>query len=251
MVHWLFMYTTSLVTYFCSSLSDYKQVVVTIERKHTHGSDQLSSVPVGRIAVLKHHKLSDIEPLIDEALKQYSNSLSEHRRVIASDSSSASSTLNPQNRTNKTSGNSLSELVQKELHKDSDSHLSVLKNSLHMLSRMDLSGRSIASYRIGNLSWKAGGLLPSMKSKNLFGMFGEAKGTISRIGRSAKTMEVTVTLKGTHQNNTSLIPRSQRFCSLVCVFYTECKLKNKKWGRLGNEVASFPGLPACVSRAWE
>ena len=188
-----------LVAYFCPPSPDYKQVVVTIERKHAHGSDQLSSVAVGKIAVLKHHKLSDVEPLVDEALKQYSNSLSEHRRIIASDSSSVSSTLDPQNRTFKNGGNPLSELFQKELHKDSDCHLGVLKDSLHTLSRMDLSGRSIGSYRIGNFSWKAGGLLPNMKSKNLFGMFGEAKGTISRIGRSTKTMEVTVTLKGTHE----------------------------------------------------
>ena len=173
-----------------------------IERKHPHGSDQLSSVVVGKITVLKHHKLSDMEPLVDEALKQYSNFLSEHRRITASDSSLMLSTHDPQHKTYKSGGNSFSKLFQKELHKngeDCDLHLSVLKDSLHTLSRMDLSGRSIASYRIGNFSWKAGELLPSMKSKNLFGMFRETKGTISR--RSTKTMEVTVTLKGTHYKN--------------------------------------------------
>ena len=187
--------------------SDHKQVVVIVERKHPHGSDQLSSVVVGKITVLKHHKLSDIEPLVDEALKQYSNSLSEHRNITASDNSLVLSTLDPQHKTykSKSGGNSLSKLFQKELHKngeDCDLHLSVLKDSLCTLSRMDLSGRSIASYRIGNFSWKAQELFPSMKSKNLFGMFGEAKGTISRIGRSTKTMEVTVTLKGTHHKIT-------------------------------------------------
>ena len=176
---------------------EYKLVTVMIEMKHTHDCDKPTSTAIGKITVLKHHKLSDIEPLVSETLRQYCDTLGDHRRIAHSNTAAHSTALYS---SNTASSNSLSELLQRELQRNGDCydrHVNILRHSHHQLARMDLSGGSIASYRIGHFSWRAGELSPGVRSKNLYGMFGDMRGTLSRIGRGTKSLEVTITMKGT------------------------------------------------------
>ena len=94
----------------------------------------------------------------------------------------------------------LSEAIKRELSRSQEGRdlEKLLGDARRELSQMDLTAASIASFRIGQTCWRPGELPLNLRSKNLFGVLAEGRNSITRIGigRSSKTLDVHISLKG-------------------------------------------------------
>lgn len=75
-------------------------------------------------------------------------------------------------------------------------YLKMLWGAQQDLAKMDLGGSSIASYRVGPLSWAPGELGKQQKGKSLHAMVGDRKGGGLGWITSGKPTEIHITLKG-------------------------------------------------------
>ena len=193
-------------------------------------SDSDYRTAIGRISILHHHKLSDLELLVQEALQQYWNALkvfgnsksieeggattihgqkgsldatinlwegchSLHDRIVRAFSLSKSFVRQEE-------GNYVNPDVKDACVRWSKGFLKLCRSRT---STMDLNEESILSYQIGTLYWTPGEIPVSAKLKTLFNLFGEferEQGHQSRRGGGGGVaeqnglMEVTVSLKG-------------------------------------------------------
>lgn len=78
------------------------------------------------------------------------------------------------------------------------SDLKYLRESLRGLAKMDLGGQSIASYRVGPLSWAPGELGKQQRAKSLHAMVGDRRGGGLGWITGGKPTEIHITLKGIH-----------------------------------------------------
>lgn len=216
-----------------------RQVMVYVEScgsSPIHSSSNLMSdsdyrTAIGRISILRHHKLSDLELLVQEALKHYWNALKVfgNSRSIEEHSPETShsqkevhdgisfwegcSSLNDRI----TAAFSLSKAFA-ENQKEGDyvnpgtkeSYLKwsrdFLKHCRSCTATMDLTEESVLSYRVGSLSWTPGEIPSSAKLKTLFSLFselerqqhrGHGKMVRDAFEEGEKLTEVTISLKGT------------------------------------------------------
>ena len=171
---------------------------------------QQARLVIGQLSILPHHRLADIEPLIADLLSQYCNTLrgcclytsnpgekptqSTDNQGLSVDSKSARA-------------ESLSEKVEAEyelasvlkggsVHKARkegylrDCYESV-KNVREKISPLDLTGDSVATYQVGSVRWRPGGLDRGTGSKTLLSVFNEAK-----LNEKRSQDVVRITLKG-------------------------------------------------------
>ena len=189
------------------SLAESKEVTVFVEQslQQTNDSIHPPAVAIGRLAILRHHKLPDVELLIDSALRQYCHALRGHRPDPPRESKSPTPDSEEEN-----GPVTLSEILGKKLYREHGSKTpsGILRDSYHRLSRMDLSGSSVSSYRIGQIQWNRGELPKSVKSKNLFSLFGERRSSVTRLGKGGKSLQMFIFLKGV--------------CVTVCVHCDVC-----------------------------
>ena len=198
-----------------------------------HSSSNLMSdsdyrTAIGRISILRHHKLSDLELLVQETFKQYWNALKVFGNSITTEDHSPTS-LSQKEECNGvsfwegcsslndriTAAFSLSKALSE--HQEGDGVNSrererylkwsrdFLKLCRRRTSTMDLSEESVLSYRVGSVSWTPGEIPSSAKMKTLFSLFGELErqqhGGGGKMARDAleegeRHLEVTVSLKG-------------------------------------------------------
>lgn len=188
-----------------------KEVTVCID---TNGSklqtDSLlpSSVAIGKITILRHHKWSDVELLVEETMRQYCHYLKGHGSLKLPASSRVSLRNQSESSDDEPSGGSrdsspLSEAIKRELSRSQEGRglEKLLGDARRELSQMDLTAASIASFRIGQTCWRPGELPLNLRSKNLFGVLAEGRNSITRIGigRSSKTLDVHISLKGSSE----------------------------------------------------
>ena len=225
----------------CVCLFNYaesRQVVVYVESccsSPVHSNSNLVSdsdyrTAIGRISILRHHKLSDLELLVQEAFKHYWNALKVFGNSRSVDDSLSESSLSQTELA--TDGidfwegcSSLNERITaafslskafSDHNKEGDwvnpdTKESYLKWSKGHLTRcrsrtatMDLTEESILSYRVGSMSWKPGEIPSSAKPKTLFSLFGELERQQQQRGQTARDgleegerlIEVTISLKG-------------------------------------------------------
>ena len=199
-------------------------------------SDSDYRTAIGRISILRHHKLSDLELLVQEAFKQYWNALKVFGNSRTVDDRLQESSLGQKEECFKgisfwegctslndciTAAFTLSKAFTE--HQNGGSYVnspgakeSYLKWSRGFLnqcrsrtSTMDLTEESVLSYRVGSMSWTPGEIPSGAKLKNLFSLFAELErqqqqqygGHRGRMGRDEleegeRMMEVTISLKG-------------------------------------------------------
>ena len=204
---------------------------------HTSSSSLMSDsdyrTAIGRISILHHHKLSDLELLVQEAFSQYWNALKVFGNSRSVEEGGAKVGHEP-SKNDKLTGvelwdgcKSLQERITKAftlskslvgqneggVHTSDDDFKDTyvrwskdfLKLCRSRASCMDLNEDSILSYRIDSLCWKPGDIPNGAKLKTLFNVFGELErqkghSSPSRGGECLEgdegLMEVTVSLKG-------------------------------------------------------
>ena len=184
---------------------------------HGDGPSSKGSVAIGRITVLRQHKLSDVEILVHQALEQYckilrgyshSSTTSNHLSVDSSEEKS-STHLQP--------ARLLAERILREYEfskqlvqpscmseQDRDDSIETYREKCEQILRenfvktesLDLSESSVSSYQVGSYEWKAGRLEKGVRMKSLFSVFGEMGGKTGNDGSGSEIPEVFVTLKG-------------------------------------------------------
>ena len=218
-------------------VAESRQVVVYVEScgsSPVHSSSNLTvsdsdyRTAIGRISILHHHKLSDLELLVQEAFREYWNALkvfsdsrlieeggansppcpkggldtginlwegchSLHDHIVRAFSLSKSFVRQEE-------GNYINPDVKDAYLKWSEAFLKLCRSRT---ATMDLSEESVLSYRIGTFCWKPGEIPVGAKLETLFSMFGEferqqshetQKGGPLPLGEGL--MEVTISLKG-------------------------------------------------------
>ena len=211
-------------------------------------SDSDYRTAIGRISILRHHKLSDLELLVQEAFKQYWNALKVFGNSRTVDDRSQETSLGQkEERFNGitfwegctslndciTAAFSLSKAFtehQKEGNyvnspSAKESYLKWSRGFLNQCrsctSTMDLTEESILSYRVGSMSWTPGEIPSGAKLKTLFSLFAELErqqqqqhgcGKVGRdeLEEGERLMEVTISLKGKESFN-------------IILFYFLCK----------------------------
>ena len=195
-------------------------------------SDSDYRTAIGRISILHHHKLPDLELLVQETFRQYWNALklfSSSRSVEDGTGGKFSAYGTKASRLdgfNFWDGcQSLQErilqafsLSKSFVHSEDDGYYShtnsqdlkgvyvrwtkaFLRLCKSRVLTMDLCEESILSYQIGSLCWKPGEIPVSAKLKSLFNLFGELERQQGQTTRGvpteqARLMEVTLSLKG-------------------------------------------------------
>ena len=192
----------------CNCYAESRQVVVYVEScgsSPVHSSSNLVSdsdyrTAIGRISILRHHKLSDLELLVQEAFKQYWNALKVFGNSRTVDDRSQESSLGQKEECFKgisfwegctslndciTAAFSLSTAFTEHQNggnyvNSSGTKESYLKWSRGFLnqcrsrtSTMDLTEESVLSYRVGSMSWTPGEIPSGAKLKTLFSLFAE------------------------------------------------------------------------------
>ena len=213
------------------------QVVVYVEScgsSPVHSSSNLTSesdyrTAIGQVSILRHHKLSDLELLVQETLKQYWSALklfgnsrsiedngdltthnqeeldavsfrefegctSLHERIMKAYSLSNMFTHHEE-------GSNMNSNLKKKTYLEWNK--AFLKHCRTSMTTMDLTEDSILSYQMGSICWKPGEIPMNAKLKTIFSMFGELEKQHGRMSRGApeegdRSMEVTVSLKGKH-----------------------------------------------------
>ena len=195
------------------SLAESKQASVTIELPGAadHPDSAPQPLTIGKISILRHHRLSDVEPLVDCALEEFCHHLHSFSSVQSSKTASSPKVSHaiPRSKENLERGleygrgggggggggaegkdGLILEAIQRELKLGKEQLVSqsvaYLQQRHRALSYMDLEGASVAGYRVKGISWKRGELR-STGFKNLFSMIGE---------RDTEPLEVYITLKG-------------------------------------------------------
>ena len=219
-------------------VSESRQVVVYVEScgsSPVHSSSNLTvsdsdyRTAIGRISVLHHHKLSDLELLVREAFREYWIALKVFGDSrLVEEGAAANSPPSPKggldaginlwegchslhDRIVRAFSLSKSFVRQEEgnyVNPDvKDAYLrwseAFLKLSRSRTATMDLSEESILSYRIGTLCWKPGEIPISAKLDTLFNMFceferqqGHETCRGSGLPLEKGLIEVTISLKG-------------------------------------------------------
>ena len=203
-----------------------------------HSSSNLMSdsdyrTAIGRISILRHHKLSDLELLVQEAFKQYWNALKVFGNSSSIEDHSPETSLGQKEELEGVcfweSCSSLSERITTAFslskgfadHQTEGDYVNpqakesylkwsrdFLKHCRNRMATMDLTEESILSYRVGSMSWTPGEIPSSAKLKTLFSLFGELERQQQQYHGHGKTsrdefeererlMEVTISLKGT------------------------------------------------------
>ena len=197
---------------------------------------QATPIAIGRVTVLRHNKCLDVEQLTAQALEQYCHNLKGHIPMSESDVESRHSNGNSSTACSHHSGDSAllhqlsrfekksatdwwaesssnwTEYLHRNLQYDTAAKLGprgtqesqgrgatsddFLRTAKQNLLKMDLNGASIASYRVGPLSWSQGELSKQQKGKSLHGMVGDRRGGGLGWIAGGKPTEIHITLKG-------------------------------------------------------
>lgn len=225
---------------YCTTES--REVVIYVEScgsSPVHSSSNLTvsdsdyRTAIGQISILHHHKLPDLELLVQETFRQYwkalklfsnSRSVEDGTGVKLSAYGTKAGRLDGFNFWD--GCQSLQErilhafsLSKSFIHSEDDVYSSYANSHQDLkgvymrwtkaflrlcksrVSTMDLCEESILSYRIGSLCWKPGEIPESAKLKSLFSLFGELERQQGQTTRGvptkqARLMEVTLSLKG-------------------------------------------------------
>ena len=187
-------------------------------------SDSDYRTAIGQISVLRHHKLSDLELLVQEAFKQYWNALKVFGNSRSIEDASAGTSLGQTGfgfwegcsslNERITAAFSLSKAFSDRQRGECESQevkerylkwsRGFLEQCRSRTSVMDLTEESILSYRVESMSWKPGETPSGAKVKTLFSLFGELERqqhhhhgyTRKGVEEGERTMEVTISLKG-------------------------------------------------------
>ena len=230
-----------------------RQVVVYVEScgsSPVHSSSNLVSdsdyrTAIGRVSILRHHKLSDLELLVQEAFKQYWNALKVFGNSRSVEDHSPEASLDKKEghdgisfwesrgslNDRITAAFSLSKAFTEQQNEGGcmnpgmkESYLKwsrdFLKHCRSQTATMDLTEESVLSYRVGSISWTPGEIPSSVKLKTLFSLFGELErqqhgghGKTSRdaLEEGERLMEVTISLKGEYSKK-ALFDQALNFC---------------------------------------
>ena len=208
-----------------------------------HSSSNLMSdsdyrTAIGRISILRHHKLADLELLVQEAFKQYWNALKMFGNSRSIEDHSPEIPLGQKEELNGISFwescSSLNERITAafSLSKAFTDHQQegdfvnphekegylkwsrdFLKHCKSRTATMDLTEESVLSYRVGSMCWTPGEIPSSAKLKTLFNLFselerqqqyrGHEKTSRDEFDEGERLVEVTISLKGTYSKKIS------------------------------------------------
>lgn len=196
---------------------------------------QATPIAIGRVTVLRHNKCLDVERLAAQALEQYCDNLKGHIPMSESGMESRHSNSNSSTATRShhsgdgelshqlsrfeksstdwwaESSSNWTEYLQRNLQYDTaakpgtqesrgregeSDNFNFLRTAKQNLLKMDLNGASIASYRVGPLSWSQGELSRQQKMKSLHAMVGDRRGGGLGWIAGGKPTEIHITLKG-------------------------------------------------------
>lgn len=180
--------------------TEFKAVPVLVEPDPSNG--QKDRLAIGQLHILSHHRLSDLEYLIDDLLHQYCQNLrgSSLCSIVQGlpkiedtwASAGHAQTLSDRvRRESELAAVLKSDSMAKQKYLKNCSQL--IKNTCSRIAPLDLTSSSVASYRVGSIEWSHGELDRVSGAKTLLHVLSETQLS----GRSApQPMHVTVTLKG-------------------------------------------------------
>lgn len=177
---------------------------LTVRATHSPGTRKDRLVAIGKVSLLPHHTLSDVEYLVEETLKQYCDNLSCHhpgwRGVPRNANPSPMLRGTPENSTCKqrkyfdmtklSTSEKIEEVFEmaraiKEADRSHETtfdeernhflqeYSDIIQTSFNKISCLDLDESSVSSYRVGTFKWHAKQLDAGGYGKNIFTVFKE------------------------------------------------------------------------------